>query len=300
MVRRSTRLQAGNYYSVSNSHNSIPVATISYYETPVRYVNLNSYVWNANCLLSANICVFLFPAGFTEGLVSEPPNRRVSRHPLPKASMNIRVTSGLCGVMLSSFSSSHHLPQVSNQSPAQPLEQDAGAESLISSLLLSVSVDSSHVHIPTFCIVTVCSHWLPGIWFEIIKYLANCQVFSSSLQQKQQPAVAERQPALFSPSSSSCLFVSDQTERVFMWFIDFVYVHILDTVMDFPQVFGSRSFCWPQSHPTTFWWWTCQWQRSCQFTLTLHNRTATWTLDPHLWVWNPIWLLVNFTYCISQ
>ncbi|CAF87233.1 unnamed protein product [Tetraodon nigroviridis] len=36
MVRRSSRLQAGKYYAVSNGQNSTPVASISYYETPVR------------------------------------------------------------------------------------------------------------------------------------------------------------------------------------------------------------------------------------------------------------------------
>lgn len=44
MVRRSSRLQAGNYYTLSNGRNSPSVATVSYYETPVRYMNLNSHV----------------------------------------------------------------------------------------------------------------------------------------------------------------------------------------------------------------------------------------------------------------
>lgn len=100
MVRRSSRLQAGNYYTVGNGHNSTPVTIISYYETPVRYVHLNSYVRNANCHESANVSVFLLPAGITEGAVSEPPDRRVFRHPLLTASMSVRVMSGLCGVML--------------------------------------------------------------------------------------------------------------------------------------------------------------------------------------------------------
>lgn len=106
MVRRSSRLQAGNYYAVSNSHSSIPVASISYYETPIRYVRLNSYVWNASRHLSTNICVFLFPAGVPKGPVSKPPDRRVFRRPLLKASVNVRGMSGLGGVMLSPFSSS--------------------------------------------------------------------------------------------------------------------------------------------------------------------------------------------------
>ncbi|TNM85347.1 hypothetical protein fugu_007618 [Takifugu bimaculatus] len=36
MLRRSSRLQAGNYYAMSNGLNSTPAAAISYYETPVR------------------------------------------------------------------------------------------------------------------------------------------------------------------------------------------------------------------------------------------------------------------------
>lgn len=41
MLRRSSRLQAGNYYAMSNGLHSTPAAAISYYETPVRYVYLH-------------------------------------------------------------------------------------------------------------------------------------------------------------------------------------------------------------------------------------------------------------------
>lgn len=141
--------------------------------------------------------------------------------------------------------------------------------------------------------------WL--IWVSVCKILFKLSFFYlSSLRQKRRPAVAQRQPALFFSSSSSCLFVSDHTGRIFMSFINVVSIHIFDPLMDFSQVFGSRSFCWPQSHPTTFWWSICHWQRSCQFTLTHHNRAATSTWHPHLWVWNPLWLLIHFTYCNSQ
>lgn len=132
MVRRSSRLQAGNYYTVRDGRDSTPVAAISYYETPARYVNLHF------CIQNANIGVFLFPAGVTEG----PASRKVRRRPLLKVSMSVEVMWGLCGAMRSSSSRARLLPQVSNQSPAPP-RQDAGAESLSSSLLLNVSVDSS-------------------------------------------------------------------------------------------------------------------------------------------------------------
>lgn len=166
MVRRSSRLQAGHYYTVSNGHNSTPVATISYYETPVRYVHLNSSC--GMCKLSRKckrvcVCVFLFPAGVTEGPMSEPPDRSVFCHPSPKASVSVRALWGFWGAMLSSFSLSHLLPQVSNQSPAQ-LDQDAGAEPLIPSFLLNVSVDSSQSYslfgncvFPLVCFCPPCS-----------------------------------------------------------------------------------------------------------------------------------------------
>lgn len=103
MLRRSSRLQAGNYYAISNGLNSTPAVAISYYETPVRCVYLSGClhidVCFANCQASKNICLILFPVGVPGSLVSEPPDRRALRRPPLKASLILRVMSGSCSVM---------------------------------------------------------------------------------------------------------------------------------------------------------------------------------------------------------
>lgn len=100
MLRRSSRLQAGNYYAMNNNLNSTPAAAISYYETPVRYVHLSGCmrinVCFANCCVSKYICLILFPVGVPGSLGYEPPDRRVLRRPPLKASLIFRVMSGLC------------------------------------------------------------------------------------------------------------------------------------------------------------------------------------------------------------
>lgn len=103
MLRRSSRLQAGSYYAMSNGLNSTPAAAISYYETPVRYVHLSGCVHIdvcfANCYPSKYICLILFPVGVPGSLGYEPPDRRVLRRPPLKASLIFRVMSGLCSAM---------------------------------------------------------------------------------------------------------------------------------------------------------------------------------------------------------
>lgn len=103
MLRRSSRLQAGNYYAMNNGLNSTPAAAISYYETPVRYVYLSGCVHIdvcfANCYGRKNICLILFPVGVPRNLESEPPDRRALRRPPLKASLIFKVMSGSCSVM---------------------------------------------------------------------------------------------------------------------------------------------------------------------------------------------------------